>query len=100
MGIVFHVKMWKTGKRERRKATTMTSATVEVDSRGRLSLGKIAEAGTYRATSRSDGSIVLEPAVTLTATELAALRNPQVSADLDAAFAGTLKTVPFDWRSR
>lgn len=78
----------------------MSTATVEVDARGRLSLGKVAKAGTYRATSRADGSIVLEPAVTLTATEIAALRDPQVSADLQAAFDGSLKSVPFDWKNR
>lgn len=78
----------------------MTSMTVEVDGRGRLSLGKVAKPGTYRATSRDDGSIVLEPAVTLTQAELAVLRNPQVSADLAAVFAGTAETVEVDWKTR
>jgi hypothetical protein len=78
----------------------MTAATVEIDSRGRLGLGKIATPGTYRATTQANGTIVLEPAVTLTATEVALMRAPEVAAKLDAAFAGTLETVEFDWENR
>jgi hypothetical protein len=62
-------------------------------------MGKIAAPGTYRATSYPDGSILLEPAVTLTETELAVLQNPQVSADLEQAFAGTAEIVDVDWKS-
>lgn len=78
----------------------MASTTVEIDSRGRLSLGKVAKAGTYLATTQDNGTIILEPAVTITATELAIMRNPKVAADLDAALAGTMPTADFDWKNR
>lgn len=82
------------------QGNSVNTATVEVDGRGRVSLGKTARSGTYRATAHSDGTIVLEPVVTLTAIELAIMRNPKLAADLDAAFAGTMESVEFDWQNR
>lgn len=77
----------------------MAASTVEIDHRGRATLGKIAAAGSYRPTTYPDGSILLEPVVTLTETELAVLQNPQVSADLQQVFAGTAETVDTDWQN-
>lgn len=74
------------------------SITVEIDARGRVALGKIAHSGTYRASLRPDGAVVLEPARVLTETELAVLRHPEVADELDAAFAGTAQGIEYDWR--
>ena len=71
--------------------------TVEIDGRGRAALGKVATPGTYRATPRADGSVLLEPAQTLTNAEIAVLRNPRVSADLQAVFDGTADSTAYDW---
>ncbi|MCL2091876.1 MAG: hypothetical protein FWH11_11895 [Micrococcales bacterium] len=78
-----------------RKSEAM--ATVEIDSRGRVALGKVATPGTYRATAWADGSVLLEPAQTLTKAEIAVLRNPAVSADLQAVFDGTADSTAYDW---
>lgn len=75
--------------------TTIT--TIEVDSRGRTALGKVAERGTYKATRRPDGSVLLEPARVLTEAEIAVLADPTISAAIKAAHAGTSTSTPYDW---
>ncbi len=71
---------------------------VRVDARGRVALGKLADAGLYRTTRRSDGAVILEPVHVMTDAELAAATNPPVATALDAAFAGdTSATVAYDW---
>lgn len=42
---------------------------LEKDSRGRLALGKLADADRYLARREANGRIILEPAVVMTATE-------------------------------
>jgi hypothetical protein len=75
------------------------TALVRVDERGRVALGKVADAGDYRATRRGDGSVILEPVHVVTEAELAVLRNPVVIGALDAAFEGDAsKSVEYDWR--
>lgn len=74
------------------------TVTIEVDSRGRAALGKIARSGTYRASVRPDGAVVLEPAQVLTDAELQILRHPEVAQALESTFAGTPETVDYDWR--
>ncbi|MCL2467498.1 MAG: hypothetical protein FWF02_06850 [Micrococcales bacterium] len=73
--------------------------TVEIDSRGRVALGKIAKAGTYRATRNDDGSILLEPAQVVTEAELAVLRNAAVTASIQSVVDGQPTTQPYDWKS-
>ena len=55
----------------------MTDIIVELDSRRRASLGRIgrAEHTRYLAHEEPDGSIVLEPVVVLSETEVSFLRN-------------------------
>ncbi|MDR3067944.1 MAG: hypothetical protein LBU50_00350, partial [Cellulomonas sp.] len=72
----------------------MTTTTIEIDSRGRAALGKVAAPGTYRATHRDDGSVLLEPARTLTVAEIAVLSDPAVSTALKAVFDGTSDSTP------
>lgn len=59
--------------------------TVTIDPKGRVGLGKEA-AGLYRVTYHTDGRIVLEPARVYTETELAVLKNPEVSEALEKTF--------------
>lgn len=70
--------------------------TVTVDDRGRVSLGKLLQAGTYRATSRADGSVLLEPAVVMSQAELALLRHPEVDTRIEKILSGDLAdTAPY-----
>lgn len=48
---------------------------IEVDSRRRVSLGKLGRHDRYLATEQPDGTITLEPAVVLTESEHAYLQN-------------------------
>jgi hypothetical protein len=56
----------------------------------------VAAPGTYLATPREGGSVLLSPARTLTEAEIALLQNPAAAAALDASLAGTAKTVTWD----
>lgn len=51
---------------------------VDVDSRNRISLGKLASAKRYLATVDEDGSIHLTPAATISLRELEVLKNPEL----------------------
>jgi hypothetical protein len=51
------------------------SILVEVDSRRRVSLGKLGHHDRYLATEQPDGTITFEPAVILSEAELAYLQN-------------------------
>ncbi|MBZ4612393.1 hypothetical protein [Mycobacterium avium] len=53
----------------------MEPVVIEVDSRRRISLGKLGHHDKYLATEQPDGTIMLEPAVILSAAEHAYLRN-------------------------
>jgi hypothetical protein len=53
-------------------------ALVEVDSRRRVSLGKLGHHDRYLATEHPDGVITLEPAVILTELERAFLQNREL----------------------
>ena len=56
---------------------------IQVDSRGRLSLGSLAQQTTYLAHGNDDGSIVLEPAVVLTETEARLRTQPELFAEVE-----------------
>lgn len=71
--------------------------TIDVDARGRTSLGKAARPGPYRLTERPDGAILLEPVQVLTEAEIAVLKNEHVSRAIDATFDGTAETVPVQY---
>lgn len=73
------------------------TVTIEVDGRGRAALGRIARCGTYRASVRPDGTVILEPAQVLTDAELEVLRHPEIVQSLESTFAGTPETVAYDW---
>ncbi|MDR1118466.1 MAG: hypothetical protein LBL01_04120 [Bifidobacteriaceae bacterium] len=76
----------------------MATETIEVDSRGRAALGKVAQPNkTYRATTKPDGSILLEPARLVTEAELAVIARPELMKELAATFDGTAETVAVDW---
>jgi hypothetical protein len=62
--------------------TTTTDVLVELDDRGRLSLGKPLTAGRrrYSAHVEATGVIVLTPVVVLTETEAALLARPDLQA--------------------
>ena len=61
-----------------------TVAEVEVDSRGRVSLGKAgAEPGRrYRVEQRIDGVLLLIPVVSIPEREMVVWRNPELAADI------------------
>ncbi|HEX9033139.1 MAG TPA: hypothetical protein VF834_14965 [Streptosporangiaceae bacterium] len=66
-----------------------TVAEVEVDSRGRVSLGKAgAEPGRrYRVEQRIDGVLLLIPVVSIPEREMIVWRNPVLAAEIRAALA-------------
>lgn len=61
-----------------------TVAEVEVDSRGRISLGKAgAEPGRrYRVDQRVDGVLLLIPVVSIPEREMIVWRNPELAAEI------------------
>ncbi len=61
-----------------------TVAEVEVDSRGRVSLGKAgAEPGRrYRVEQRVDGVLLLIPVVSIPEREMVVWRNPELAAEI------------------
>jgi hypothetical protein len=61
-----------------------------VDERGRTSLARVRshDYDKYIAEEFEDGTLVLTPAVTITAVELAALRDPEVRTAIAEAKAG------------
>ena len=65
-------------------------AELVVDERGRTSLARVRshDYDKYIAEEFEDGTLVLTPAVTISAVELAALRNPDVRAAIAEAKAG------------
>lgn len=56
---------------------------IEVDSRRRVSLGRLGRHDTYLATEQPDGTIMLEPAITLTAAEHAFLQNTDLRQQIE-----------------
>ena len=60
---------------------------VELDSRGRVPLGRIATSSRYRVTQSEDGEIILTPVVSISQRELALLRNPEMVAKLRRSIA-------------
>lgn len=63
---------------------------VDVDERGRTSLARVRhhDYDRYTVEELPDGTLVLTPAVTISAVELAALQNPKVQAAVAAAKSG------------
>lgn len=63
---------------------------VDVDERGRTSLARVRSHNyaRYLAEEFPDGTLVLTPAVTISAVELAALRDPVVRSAVAAAKSG------------
>jgi len=63
---------------------------IEVDARGRTSLGKLkAKAGRYLGEVLPDGSVVLHPATVMTTAQAALLSRPDVMAEIDRLADGT-----------
>jgi hypothetical protein len=56
---------------------------IEVDSRRRVSLGRLGHHDTYLATEQPDGTITLEPAVILTEAEHAFLQNTNLRKQIE-----------------
>lgn len=71
------------------------STLIQVDARKRISLGSLAHHDQYIATESPDGSVLLEPAVVLTAAEHAFLADETLSAAL-----GRVNAQPQNRRSR
>ena len=56
----------------------VTPVLVELDSRRRLSLARVGRHSRYLAREEPDGTLILEPAVVLTATEAALVGRPEL----------------------
>lgn len=56
----------------------MTTTLIQVDSRKRVSLGKLAHHDQYIVTEENDGRLILEPAVVLTVAERNFLNDPEL----------------------
>lgn len=72
-----------------------TTTEVVVDERGRTSLARVRSHAydRYIAEELPDGTLVLTPAVTVSALEMAALRDPEVRAAVAAAKTGDRSTL-------
>ena len=58
--------------------TDILEQTFRLDSKGRITLGKLAEGvSSFRATRQSDGKIILEPYVEIPAREVWLYKNPE-----------------------
>jgi hypothetical protein len=64
-----------------------TALEVELDSRGRAPLGRIATSPRYRVEKLDGGEILLTPVVSITERELAVLANPELVASLKEGIA-------------
>ena len=61
-----------------------TRVLLQLDSRGRISLGELAAGcGQYLATVEHDGTILLQPAIVMTQAELALAKNSDLSAHIE-----------------
>lgn len=71
------------------------SVLVEVDARGRVSLGKLhAKSGPYLATVEPDGSLILEPAVVLSESQRKLLQRPDILRAMSALDATPAQPSP------
>lgn len=70
------------------------SVLVELDSRRRASLAKIATHDRYLVHEEPGGVLVLEPAVVLTEAELRFQQNPELAAQVADALAHPEQAVP------
>ncbi|MHB8681782.1 MAG: hypothetical protein ACYDA2_06780 [Acidimicrobiales bacterium] len=76
-----------------------TTIEVEVDSRGRVSIGKLARGrNRFRVTVLEDGDILLTPVVSVSERELAFLSDPEAVAavrrGIEQSKAGDVKVFP------
>ena len=73
----------------------MPTKEVTVDERGRTSLARVRthDYDRYTAEEYPDGTLVLTPAVTISAVELAALRDPTVRSAIATAKTGDRSTL-------
>lgn len=80
----------------------MAAKEITVDERGRTSLARVRthDYDRYTAEEFPDGTLVLTPAVTISAVELAALRDRKVRSAVAAAKAGDRGTLRKRKRSR
>lgn len=69
---------------------------VELDARRRVALGKLGnpEHTRYLVTEHPDGTLMLTPAVVMTAHEAALLRHPEIIAQVESGLADQSKAVP------
>jgi hypothetical protein len=65
----------------------MKKLEVELDSRGRVPLGRVATAQRYRVERLDGGDILLTPVVSMSERELAVLANPELVASIRAGVA-------------
>lgn len=79
---------------------TSVETLVELDARGRASLGKIAGSHTrFIARAEEGGVLILEPAVLMTEAQLRLERRPELAAQLAVANARPEGAVPFRRRT-
>lgn len=71
----------------------MTDVLLEMDGRGRVSLGKLSDARRFLARAEPDGSILLTPAVVMSAHEVALLANHGLVETIRDARAGRSRIV-------
>jgi hypothetical protein len=64
-----------------------TELEIELDSRGRAPLGRIATSPRYRVERLNDGEIILTPVISITERELAVLANPELVASIKLGVA-------------
>ena len=69
---------------------------VELDARRRVALGKLGnpQHTRYLVTEHPDGTLMLTPAVVMTAHEEALLRHPEIVAQVEAGLADPSKAAP------
>lgn len=76
--------------------TEPTELLVEKDSRGRLALGRVADADRYLVRREPNGRIILEPAVVMTATEERLLSDPDFISRMTQAASANASPLDLD----
>lgn len=69
---------------------------LEKDSRGRIALGKVADAQRYLVHREANGRIILEPAVVMSASEQRLLSDPAFIARMTAAASAPTSSLVLD----
>lgn len=77
-----------------RGSEIMATQLLQLDTRKRVSLAKIATADNYIATTEASGRIILDPAVVMTEVEASLMADPELREQVESRMAANGPTTP------